>query len=82
MNTKTCPMCATEKPLTELTRLSTTRFGATGGDGGVATGVKTSLKGFRIDKNGKLVRNTKKLSVSKQIAQRKSKKVSVKRRSP
>lgn len=42
----------------------------------------TSLKGFRLDKNGKLVRNTKRLSVSKQIAQRKSKKVSVKRRSP
>lgn len=42
----------------------------------------TSIKGFRLDKNGKLVRNTKKLSVSKQIAQRKSKKVSVKRRSP
>ncbi|MGL4557390.1 MAG: hypothetical protein ACRCV5_07790 [Afipia sp.] len=42
----------------------------------------TKIPGFRIDKNGKLVPNTKKLSVSKQIAQRKSKKVSVKRRSP
>ena len=37
----------------------------------MATGVKTSLKGFRLDKNGKLVPNTKRLSVSKQIAQRK-----------
>ena len=40
----------------------------------------TSIKGFRLDKNGKLVPNTKRLSVSKQIAQRKSKKVSVKRK--
>lgn len=48
----------------------------------MATGVKTKLKGYRIGKDGKLKKDTKKLSVSKQIAQRKSKKVSVKRRSP
>jgi hypothetical protein len=34
---------------------------------------------FTLDKNDRLVRSTKRMSVSKKIAQRKSKRVSVKR---
>lgn len=45
-------------------------------------GHKVKIPGYRIDKAGKLVKSSKGLSVSKQIAQRTSKKISVKRRSP
>lgn len=45
-------------------------------------GHRIKLTGYRIDKKtGKPVKSSSKLSVSKQIAQRKSKKISVKRRS-
>lgn len=48
----------------------------------MSSGRKSTLKGFRLDKNGKLQKDTRRLSVSKQIAQRKSKKISVKRTNP
>lgn len=45
-------------------------------------GYKIKLPTFKLDKSGNLVKSSKGLSVSKKIAQRKSKKISVKRRSP
>lgn len=39
-----------------------------------------SLKGYRLDKNGKLVKSTKGMSVSKRIAQAKSKRPRVVRK--
>ena len=38
-----------------------------------------AIPGFRLDKHGKPVRSTKRMSVSKRIAQKKSKQVRVKR---
>ena len=46
----------------------------------VLTGVKVQLKGYRLDKSGKLVRDVRRLDVSARLRQKASKRVRVKRR--
>lgn len=44
------------------------------------TGRRIPIKGFRVDKHGKVVRDERRLDVSTRLKQRSSKKVRVKRK--
>ena len=46
----------------------------------MATGIKTALKGWRIDKAGRVVKDARRLDVSARLRQHNSKKVRVARR--